>query len=311
MPEPRELITLPRDILVLLPGHLNGIKDLISLSKTCKAFQYIVMKATLPNTILRLAAKDSPRLSHYYLVAATARQLGNWARKSPGNERELALKLEDGLKGLLGLALKHCGLSMERVKELHYMRGTVLQHADRMFDRFKDPQYNLFLANWENMLPRMRTKVTFPRESFFQLAIYGSLFGPDMESFLRQDDTQRRLRVETRLEYVKYCIPDWATTCNQGVDPRRDVKLRGIYAQRGFGTKYRKSSNLHLSAILLGDDWRVRWGLTREAAGIDEFTHSFEECWYRFNDRVSDLGWRQRIFENLMVCQGLEGFASK
>lgn len=41
---------------------------------------------------------------------------------------------------------------------------------------------------------------------FFLLAIYRELFGPDFETVFDSAYTKTLLRVETRLEYFKYCL---------------------------------------------------------------------------------------------------------
>ena len=87
------------------------------------------MGTASPNTILRLAAAQSStffRPSPHFLVTATAKQLGNWARQSPANETELANRLEDGIDGLLDLVLQHCGLTMERIRQLHLQRFSII-----------------------------------------------------------------------------------------------------------------------------------------------------------------------------------------
>jgi hypothetical protein len=73
------------------------------------------------------------------------------------------------------------------------------------------------------------------------MAIYGELFGPDYNTYLDQDTGTRWLGVDTRLEYIKYCIPDYATNMCQDkargvkladgtIEPRRAVKDTGPYA---------------------------------------------------------------------------------
>ena len=89
----------------------------------------VCMQAATPNTILRLAASQTKvffRPSPHFFVAATARQLGNWARSSDANEDELAPRMEHGIDGLLSLALEHCRLTMERIRELHLMRFSII-----------------------------------------------------------------------------------------------------------------------------------------------------------------------------------------
>jgi hypothetical protein len=112
------LLSLPRDILILLPDYVNNIEDSTNLFSTCKTLR-ACMDTASPNTILRLATAQSStflRPSPHFLVTATARELGHWARKSQADEDELATQLEEGIDGLLDLVLEHCGLTMERIR---------------------------------------------------------------------------------------------------------------------------------------------------------------------------------------------------
>lgn len=87
------------------------------LPSTCRELRDI-MSTTTPKTILRLAAAAKYiffRPSPYFLVAATAKELGKWARASATNECELVIKIRGGLDDLLGLCLRHCGLTMKRI----------------------------------------------------------------------------------------------------------------------------------------------------------------------------------------------------
>jgi len=84
------LQSLPGDILTMLPEYLHNIEDYMNLSSTCRALRNS-MSNPKPNTLLRLATASSRiffRPSPHFLVAATGRELGNWARLSDTNEQE-------------------------------------------------------------------------------------------------------------------------------------------------------------------------------------------------------------------------------
>jgi hypothetical protein len=102
------------------------------------------MVIATPQQILRLAAASSRiffRPSPHFLVAATARELGNWARRSIDNEQQLAARLEDGLDGLLELALRHCGLTVERIRELYEMRFSLINPVTDIIDKCVGSQW--------------------------------------------------------------------------------------------------------------------------------------------------------------------------
>lgn len=109
--------------------------------------------------------------------------------------------------------------------------------------------------------------------------------------------------MDTRLEFVKYCIPDPA--CHLGGyppegDPRRAAKSTGPYAERP-----RKNHNIALTWVLHSSRWRPHWRAAREAAGAPEFQEDFDDGWWY--DETVGQDWRQRLWENTMVCQGWEG----
>lgn len=91
-----------------------------------------------PRTVLRLAAAQDRiffRPAPYFLVAATARELGNWARESAAHEHELATKLENGVDVLMDLALQHCGLTLERIRQLYEMRFSIVNPIYDIIDK--------------------------------------------------------------------------------------------------------------------------------------------------------------------------------
>jgi hypothetical protein len=154
--------------------------------------------------------------------------------------------------------------------------------------------------------------------TFFHLAIYGELFGPDLDIFLNNDTTVRQLSVETRLEYVKYCINDFATELSRDwdkevetglVDPRRAVHQTGPYARPPEGENYYQeyNHNVALTWVLNSSRWRPHWQAARARAGPD-FQSPFQDGWWTDEeDTTTPEHWRQRLWENAMVCQGLEG----
>jgi hypothetical protein len=79
--------SLPGDILIMLPEYLHNIEDYMNLSSTCRELRNN-MSNSKPNILLRLATASSRilfRPSPHFLVAATGRELGNWARLSDAN----------------------------------------------------------------------------------------------------------------------------------------------------------------------------------------------------------------------------------
>ncbi|KAI4274490.1 MAG: hypothetical protein L6R35_006334, partial [Caloplaca aegaea] len=88
---PTTLLSLPSEILALIPHHLANIEDFKEFSSTCSRLRAACSHAP-PNLILQLAAASSRvffRPDPYFLVAATAKQVGEWALLSDDNARRL------------------------------------------------------------------------------------------------------------------------------------------------------------------------------------------------------------------------------
>ena len=278
------------------------------------------MTAASRSTILRLAAAQSTtyfRPSPFFLAAATGRELGNWARQSDANERELAHKMENGVDALLDLALDRCGLTMGRIRELYLMRFSIINPVTDIIDKCVGDQWYQTENFWDGGVSDAYTIDSEPHKTIFHLAIYGELFGPDFEAVLNQDTTSRQLNLQTRLEYIKYCIPDFATTCMgfnydkeaDWPDPRRQIKITGPYTTDNTGRpRYHKNHNVALTWVLFSSRWRPHWDRMRVKAGED-FEEGFKDDWWYVEGEHQERSWRQRMWEAVMVCQGLDGLA--
>lgn len=308
------LVSLPRDILITFPEYLHNIEDYMNLSSTCRRLRECMATAT-PNMILRLAAAQSRvffRPSPLFLVAATARELGSWARLRGSNEKELADRLENGVDALMDLALDHCGLTMERIRDLHLKRFSILNPVEDIIDKCVGKQWYASPKFWSGGVDDAYTIHAEPSDTLFHLIIYGELFGADFEPILDQDTQKRRLGVPTRLEFIKYCLPDFACHLggdfapDKGQDPRRTVKETGPYKMDSderydYGTL---NNNLALTWVIKSSRWKPHWKAIRKKAG-PEFQNDFDDGWWYDEDNEQD--WRQRMWEDILICQGLEG----
>ncbi|KAK5173300.1 uncharacterized protein LTR77_001981 [Saxophila tyrrhenica] len=316
---PLALLDLPVDILTLLPKYLANIEDYLNVSSTCRHLRECMSKAS-PNTILHLAAAQRNvffRPAPHLLVCATAAQLGQWARKSDKNEAALQEALLEGIYGMLDLSLKHCGLTMQRIRELHLMRFSIVNPVTDIIDKCVGVQWYSIPDFWYGGASDAYTISADPSVSLFHLAIYGELFAPDFDSILNKDTTARRLGVDTRLEYIKYCVPDWHTdvidygeyesydaAIAAGCDPRRANKPTGPYRRTdGECPDLKHDHNYALSTTLESSRWRPHWKAARQQAG-GEFDGAFFFLKDRWN---SHEAWRQRMWEAVCICQGLEG----
>ena len=317
---PTGLLDLPRDILFMLPEYLHNIEDFMNTASTCTRLREYAAAAR-PNVILRLAAAQSRvffRPSPLFLATATARELGNWARQSEVNEQELALKLEEGVDGLLVLALEHCGLTMERIRVLHLLRFSLINPVADIIDKCVGRQWYSTPGFWDGGVDDAYTIDAEPVDTFFHLAMYGELFAPDFEPILNRDAQTRRLSVDTRLQFIKYCVPDFACHLNghmassfsiapdQALNPRRHVKDTGPYKKDADG-RYPgiKGNNIALTWVIRSRRFRPLYKALRAKAGVPDFQEDFDDEWWYVDN--PDHNWRQRFWESIMVCQGLEG----
>lgn len=144
-----------------------------------------------------------------------------------------------------------------------------------------------------------------PPETLLHLVIYGELFAPDFDAFLAGVGI-RTISVDTRLEFVKYCVPDFACECADPElsisDPRRAVKAVGPYAPSETHHRYRGDNhNLALTWVIRSTRWKPHWKSLRAMAGPD-FQDDFDDQWWY--DAADDQDWRQRMWECVMICQG-------
>ena len=78
-----------------------------------------------------------------FLLTATARELGNWARKSAENEAEFKSQCRYGVEGLMELAHQPCGLTIERIRELYVMRMSIINPLTDIVDKCVGEQPHL------------------------------------------------------------------------------------------------------------------------------------------------------------------------
>ena len=138
MSRPKDLLSLPQELLLGLPDYLNDIEDFKNLSSTCRTL-YSCLQSTRPRTIFRLAASNSQTFfqpSPHFLVAAVARQIGTWASRSEENVLELRTAFQGGIQGLLDLCLKHAeGLTMDQIRKLHAFRLSTINPVTDFVDK--------------------------------------------------------------------------------------------------------------------------------------------------------------------------------
>ena len=205
------LLHLPTELLMLIHSHLHNIEDFTNLSSTCRTLHEALL-STSPNTILRLAAAQSNiffRPHPHFLVAATARQVSEWALRSETNYEELRNAFHGGGMGkLFELCVAKCGITMHDIRRLHLARFSTINPAADIIDRCAGQQF------YDQDPPEFASIDVEPEEALFQIIIYGELFGSTMDAILDLPGSgNRRFDLEMRLDFINYCIPSWKCRC--------------------------------------------------------------------------------------------------
>lgn len=284
------VLELPTEILQLLPLFLRDIEDFMNLSSTCRHLRE-VLEGTSPNQILRLAAAADRtffRPTPYFLVAATARQVSKWALEDPDNMDKMRKAFKGGIESLHELCLQVAGLTMHDIRRLYETRFSCFNPASDLIDRVAGKQWYSVENFWDGGRSDAATIDCEPERALFQIVIYGELFASTFEAHLLPSQNLPRFDIHTRLDYIRYCIPDWiAEGGNPALPPPDKV---GPYAPRGEGDPYLPADEIALQHVLGCKRWLWAWEDARLQAAPD-----FEE------------EWKQRLWQDIVQHQGVEG----
>jgi hypothetical protein len=281
------LTNLPNELLMTLPQHLHNIEDFMNASSSCRKLRDAFARTT-PNTILQLAAAQSRvffRPDPYFLVAATAPEVGQWGLQSTENTEVVRAAFRNGIEGLFELCVSVAGLTMGDVRRLHLSRFKIVNPVEDMIDRMAGKQWYETPNFWDGGVSDAYTIDCEPMRTTFQLAIYGELFGSSMNAFLQPSLSLPRYSLDARLDYIRYCVPDWIT--HQGSPGLGAPDPTGPYVDKDFGC----GDGLALHHVVHTGRWRRPWERIRLQIGPD-----FEE------------EWRQEMWEEAAQLHGLAGF---
>ncbi|KAL8726954.1 MAG: hypothetical protein Q9166_006375 [cf. Caloplaca sp. 2 TL-2023] len=285
------ILDFPTELLLLIPQNLNDIKDYTHLSSSCRKFREVCSK-TSPNMILRLAAASSRtffRPGPHFLIAATVRQVSDWALLSNENTEVLRQGLRGGVYHLLDLCVNKAGLTMDDIRRLHAARFSLINPVSDMIDRCVGPQWLSTPEFWSGGVSNPATVSLDPARSLFQIIIYGELFASTVQAFLEPSASLPRFDQEFRMDYIKYCIPDRSCRSYTGMT----VLEVGPYAGDGYELLLQESVADQVGLdYLLGHcrTWKEAWERVRLAIGPN------------FDDVP-----RQILWERAVQAQGLEG----
>lgn len=283
------ILQLPTELLLVLPQYLHNIEDFTNLSSSCRAFRQVCSDAS-PNTILRLAASSSRvffRPDPHFLIAATVRQVSDWALLSNDNTEALRQAIQGGVYSLLDICVEKAGLTMDDIRRLHASRFSLINPTSDMIDRCAGPQFMSTSDFWNGGVSNPATISLEPTRALFQIIIYGELFASTMQAFLEPDRALPRFDQEFRLDFIKYCIPDSMCSSYTGVT----VLEVGPYVGTNNELMPQKESDqVGLDYLLTCRTWSEAWERVRLAIGPN------------FDDVPRQIMW-----ESAVQTQGLEG----
>ncbi|KAK2809721.1 hypothetical protein FQN50_003566 [Emmonsiellopsis sp. PD_5] len=309
------LLSLPPELLSLIPQHLNNIETFTNASSTCRHLRS-VFSTTLPRTIFHLAAASAPTFFSphpHFLLMAVARQLGDWAFGNAENTARLQRAFQGGVEGLLEFCLDdddptapRVGITMEQIRRLHLARFEILNPLADKIDKMAGEQWYQSAEDfWDGGVSEPNTVYVDVNRATLQLVIYGELFGRGREEFLNPElHAGQTWDLQTRLEYIKYCIPDWVCRSYPGVE----FLPVGPYAPERRD-ELRDADQYALRHILLCRRWRRMWAEAMEMVG-PPFAHWEDEkaIWdWDVEREDGDRVWRLRLFRNALQTRGLEG----
>lgn len=289
------LTTLPNELLILLPQYLGNIESYTNLAATCHKLRDALYIAH-PNTILHLTAASEAALFSphpHVLIAASARQLSDWALGDSEHTEILRAAFRDGIDGLYSLCLKHSGLTLGRIRWLYHARSAIIDPLTRKIDRMTGERCYP-KPFWGRGVDSRFPVNCDPLRAALQLIIYGELFGRSMDAFLQPEKNLPYFDIETRLEYLTYCVPDKRCKSYPGFE----VLESGPY-RPGWGQLLEQADDqIVLRYILKCYHWKLMWGASINRKLLKEHPGSFQTSGRRIEK------WRTTLLRQWLYSQG-------
>lgn len=180
--------SLPSEILLLILQHLHNIEDFVSLLFTCRTFNTTCATIS-PRAILRLAVASSStffRLDPHFLIAATVRQVSDWAPLNSENTETLRHAMQEGVFSLLALCVDKAQLSTDDIRRLHATRFSLINPVSDLITTVwrLSGKFSEYIICGESSPPSISLE---PTRSVFQFIIYGELFASSMRACLEPE----------------------------------------------------------------------------------------------------------------------------
>ncbi|KAL4928999.1 uncharacterized protein BDV17DRAFT_81124 [Aspergillus undulatus] len=280
------LLSLPTELLCLLPSYLDNIESFTSAASTCRTLR-AAFNSTHPAVILRLAASSAPTFFSphpYFLVASSARTVSDWALGHDDRTNSLRKAFKSGIYSLYDFILEHGGLTLDRIRQMHVARFDIINPLSDKIDKMAGKQWMKTPRFWEGGVSEAITLYTDADRATFQIIIYGELFGRSMDAFLDPGQNLPKLDMGARLDYLTYCLAD-----------EHEPNIPGVL-QTDAQWAYHEDQRA-LQHIVRCGRWRRMW-----AAAIRDFLDM------EFGDqKPENENLRKKLLRDALMVQGVEG----
>lgn len=297
------LDSLPNEVIACLPRFIDNIETFTNAVSSCRLLRDNFSK-THPKTILRLAAASAPTFFSphpHFLTAATARQACDWALGDEERTGLLRQAFRGGIESLFEFCRERCGLTLDDIRRMHLSRFSIINPLADNIDKMAGAQWYQTPNFWDTVSSAYTIDAEVDRAAF-QIIIYGELFARSMDAFLEPQKNLPYFDIETRLDYLAYCVPDWGCRSYPGFT----VHSTGPYAPvvkdrervRGVDVTH-EGDQVAMRHIVTCKRWRGMWADAIRAALSDgeEFTDEDEE----------EEHWRRKLYRRALQTQGLDG----
>ncbi|KAL2870383.1 uncharacterized protein BJX67DRAFT_378358 [Aspergillus lucknowensis] len=276
------LLDLPPELLCLLPDYIDNIETFTNAASSCRTLR-AAFAATLPSTILRLAAASAPTFFSphpHFLVAASIRPVSDWALGNEERTKLLRDALHGGIYRLYDFCLEYGGLTLDRIRQTHLTRFSILNPLSDKIDKMAGDQWMKTPRFFEGGVSEAVTLYTDAERAALQIIIYGELFGRSMEAYLSPAGKLPSFDITMRLDYFQYALPN-------------DEVPHDVHGTQFSYYEDQRS----LRHILKCRRWRRMW-----AAAIREYLDE------GFTDeKRADEDWRKSMLRSALQMQGFEG----
>ncbi|KAL4938221.1 hypothetical protein BDV06DRAFT_201377 [Aspergillus oleicola] len=282
------LLSLPTELLCILPDYINNIESFTSLASTCRTLRTI-FNATHPRTILRLADSSAPTFFSphpHFLITATAQSISDWALGNEERTAALRKAFHGGIYSFYNLILNHGTLTLDRIREMYNARFEIINPLSDKLDKIAGNQWMATPQFWQGGVSEPATLHTDADRAAFQILIYGELFKSSMDAFLNPELNLPSFDIDTRLDYLKFTLADE----HEPNDYERG-ETNASYAY------YQDMDSLR--HIVLCGRWRRVWG---------EAIKKHLDGGFGEQDGDGDgAGWRGRLLRDALMVQGVRG----